>query len=318
MQTNRKPDLSIIVPAFNEERFIGRQLGTLRRHTASLRTQIIVVDNGSRDRTMEIASRAGADIVLQRFGTVASIRNAGASLAEADVLTFMDADVFPTEAWAARIAYVVEQARAMPMITGSWVSVPEECSWIEKYWFRPLEHGASTHINSGHMIISKRLFAELGGFDPRLRTGEDYDLSIRARDTGAQLIDNVELKVIHEGYPKNVREFFGREVWHGTGDFQSLNGFLSSKIAMLGFVVLHGQLLGWTTSLLGGGPVWGALSTGASLVVSSLASAYRYRACSLRTRIVNASLYFTYFLARGLSMYAFLAGRGNSRTRAGA
>lgn len=299
-----KPVLSVVIPAFNEERFIGRQLAVLRQHTTAFPVQIIVVDNGSRDKTRELARNGGADLVLEEQGTVAAIRNAGAQYAEADVLMFMDADVFPTEDWACHILKVIEQVRESRLLTGSWVSVPESCSWLEKNWFKPLEHGQNTHMNSGHMIISKRLFKELGGFDPVLRTGEDFDISMRACAAGAKLVDDVSLRVIHEGYPKTLAEFMRREIWHGTGDCQSWRVFFRSKIAVLGFLVVHGQLVGWVASLLLREPAWGLIAICGSLALSLLASVYRYRSVGLRTRIVTTVLYFFYFIARGLSPYA--------------
>lgn len=302
-----KPALTVVIPAFNEERFIARQLATLRRHTAAFETQVIVVDNGSSDRTVELARTGGADLVLQERGSVAAVRNAGARHAAADVLMFIDADVFLTEAWARRIGEVIDKVRCDRVLTGSWVSVPPDCTWLERYWFKPLEHGRNTHMNSGHMIVSKALFDELGGFDATLETGEDFDFSMRARAAGATLIDDVALKVIHEGYPKSVREFMRREIWHGTGDCQSVRTFFGSRVAVIGFLVLHGLVLGWALSLLTHWPGWGWLATVAVVGISLLSSLYRYRRVDLRTRTITTLLYVCYFLARGLSLYAAAA-----------
>lgn len=300
-----KPALSIIIPTFNEERFIGRQLVELRNHTRKLPVEIIVVDNGSRDRSMEIARQAGADIVIAEEGTVAAVRNAGARRASADVLVFLDADVFPTAAWAERLGAIVDHLRQSPRtMTGSWVSVPQDCSWIERYWFRPLEQRQNSHINSGHMIISAELFKELGGFDPSLKTGEDFDISMRARAAGAKIIDDKSLIVIHEGYPKVLREFVRREIWHGLGDCQSLRGFLGSKVAVLGFLLLHMQVVGWALSLLRQDLLWGGSATGVALAASLAASLHRYQGADLPTRITTTFLYFCYFVARGISPYA--------------
>src|SRR5690606_23410008 len=119
-----KPDLTVVVPTFNEERFIARQILALRQYTEKLTVQIVVVDNGSQDRTVALATQAGADIILHEEGTVGAIRNAGAKEACASVLAFMDADVFPTAIWADRIRGVIDQLNVNERIlTGSWVSV---------------------------------------------------------------------------------------------------------------------------------------------------------------------------------------------------
>jgi GT2 family glycosyltransferase len=314
------PELTVVIPAFNEERFISRQLGELRRHTTRLSVvQIIVVDNGSTDRTMQLARDAGADLVLSAKGTVGAIRNLGASHGTADVIAFMDADVFPTAQWAERIAGVVQKVRTEPMLfTGSWVSVPDECTWLERHWFKPLEHGKNTHINSGHMIVSRTLFERLRGFDGRLKTGEDFDISMRAVAAGATLHDDPVLKVIHEGYPQSVREFMRREIWHGAGDWQTLRGALSSKVALVAFVVLHGLLAGWITSAALR-TLWpGLVATLIGLGLCFAASCYRYRGVTWRTRIVTTLLYLLYFISRGLSPYALMRRTGKRKPAQGA
>lgn len=304
-QTSHSPDISIVIPAFNEKRFIGRQLDLLRQLTKSLATQIVVVDNGSVDGTPEIARQHGCDEVLNASGTVAAIRNQGAQHAKAGVLVFMDADVFPTELWADRIKLVVTKIAAdARYVTGSWVSVPDDCSWIERYWFKPLENGQNSHINSGHFIIGRSFFDEIGGFDVRLRTGEDFDISMRAKAAGAVLCDDPLLRVIHEGYPKTLAEFSRREIWHGTGDCQSLRVFLSSKVALVGFGVLHLLALGTIVALVSGRLVWMAIPLCMGLGAAAVAASIRYKNASLLTRLVNSAMYFVYFCSRGLSPYA--------------
>lgn len=300
-------DLSIIVPAFNEAKFIARQMRELRRHTPGLDTQIIVVDNGSTDGTRELAREAGADLVLQAGGTVGANRNLGVRAATAPVLAFMDADVFPTEQWRERIAQVVAEVRANPdLLTGSWVSVPDDCSWLERHWFLPLEHGANTHMNSGHMIISRQLFDRVSGFDPKLRTGEDFDISMRAIQSGAALRDDVTLKVIHEGFPHTLAQFFRRETWHGAGDWQTMRTLLSSKVAAVGFVVFHSLVAGLAAALLLRSPAPLAAALALGLALSAASSWHRYRRIGLATRLVTTILYFVYFIARGLSPYAMV------------
>jgi GT2 family glycosyltransferase len=274
---------------------------------------IIVADNNSTDQTASLARSSGADEVITVSGTVASIRNEAAARAPGDVIIFMDADVFPTDQWAARLPDVVTAvASERNIVTGSWVAVPPDPTWIERHWFKPLENGSNSHINSGHLIVSRALFDQMGGFDAGLRTGEDFDFSVRARSLGARVVDDSKLLVIHEGYPKRLGEFVRREVWHGTGDWRSFRTFLGSKIAILGFVIFHAHLLGLLLLLTGSVmPLLVAVVGG--LGFGALASFVRYRRAALGSRLVNSWLYYVYFLARGLSPYAALLRKGGKK-----
>lgn len=307
------PDVTVVVPAFNERRFIADMMTTLRRSTKDVRAQVIVVDNGSTDGTADAARAAGADLVLEVPGTVAAIRNEGARHATGSVLVFLDADVFVTKAWAARIPGVIQEARRRRIVTGSWVAVPARSSWIETHWFSPLQHGGNSHINSGHLIVSRTFFWELGGFDSSLVTGEDVDFSNRARRAGGLIVDDASLKVVHEGYPKTLKSFFRREIWHGVGDCQTWRAFRNSKVALAGFAVLHLQVIGLLVAVLLKAPAWFIGAVLVSALISLAASSIRYKSVTLATRIVTTGLYYIYFVARGVSLYARAGMLGSRR-----
>src|SRR5262245_35655412 len=90
--------LSVIIPAFNEERFLPQTLGCLRQAAEQIGfaperdIETIVVDNASSDRTAEIALAAGAKVISVPEHNIARVRNVGARTASADLLVFLDAD----------------------------------------------------------------------------------------------------------------------------------------------------------------------------------------------------------------------------------
>lgn len=85
-------DVSFIIPAFNEERFIGRCLGSVASQDCDLETEIIVSDYRSTDRTRDIAGRYGKVVKCPDRG-IAKGRNYGAEFADGELLAFLDADV---------------------------------------------------------------------------------------------------------------------------------------------------------------------------------------------------------------------------------
>ena len=89
--------LSIIIPAFNEERLIERCLQSISvslvaNFTPGVTSEIIVVDNNSTDKTADLARQAGAQVVFEPINQIGRARNAGAAEATGDWLLFLDAD----------------------------------------------------------------------------------------------------------------------------------------------------------------------------------------------------------------------------------
>ena len=93
--------ISIVVPAFNEEKLIGRSLQSIRMAaTAFLQIgweyEIIVCDNNSSDRTGEFARAQGAHVLFESVNQISRARNTGAAAANGEWLVFVDADSFPS------------------------------------------------------------------------------------------------------------------------------------------------------------------------------------------------------------------------------
>ena len=93
--------ISIIVPAFNEEKLIERSLLSIRSAATTFSQvgwehEIIVCDNNSTDRTGELARAQGARVFFEPVNQISRARNAGAAAANGEWLVFVDADSFPS------------------------------------------------------------------------------------------------------------------------------------------------------------------------------------------------------------------------------
>lgn len=92
-------DLSIIIPAYNEEKNLCRCIKALE-NCSSTDYEIIVVDGKSTDKTVEIAEKyADKVIVEEKRSGIAAARNLGVRLSKAENLAFLDADSVPCKAW---------------------------------------------------------------------------------------------------------------------------------------------------------------------------------------------------------------------------
>lgn len=88
---------SIIIPAYNEEKWLPKTLTELSASMAAIKQpgEVIVVDNNSSDKTRQIALAHGAKVVFEPINQISRARNTGARTAEGEYLIFLDADTIP-------------------------------------------------------------------------------------------------------------------------------------------------------------------------------------------------------------------------------
>lgn len=99
----QRPLISIVIPAFNEARFIGACLESLQRQDFPGPYEIVVADNNSTDATSAIARKFGARVVFASQPGVCAARQAGTEAAGGQIIVSTDADtVFPIN-WLSRI-----------------------------------------------------------------------------------------------------------------------------------------------------------------------------------------------------------------------
>jgi len=85
---------SIIIPAYNEEKYLPRTLISAKEALAKIELsgEIIVVDNNSTDKTPEIARKYGVKVIFEEYNQISRARNAGARAANGNYFVFLDAD----------------------------------------------------------------------------------------------------------------------------------------------------------------------------------------------------------------------------------
>jgi glycosyltransferase involved in cell wall biosynthesis len=114
----KKSLISCIVPVFNGERYLGESLDSIFEQTYRP-LQVIVVDDGSADRTAEIGRSYGSRILLlqQPNGGSAAAKNQGISVAEGEYIAFLDADdVWHPDKLARKIARLRERSENRPLL----------------------------------------------------------------------------------------------------------------------------------------------------------------------------------------------------------
>jgi glycosyltransferase involved in cell wall biosynthesis len=230
--------ISFVVPAFNEAANIANVLRRIIKFSAGqLDYEIIAIDNFSSDKTIDELNRFnGVDIIkLTQKHTVAYVRNLGWRRARYDTVAFIDGDVLLTEEWVSEMVRLQSVSFPDNFIFGATYSLSESPGWIETSWFSLMRNVNRKYINGGNLITVKSVLTRLHGFNDQLISGEDVDFCRRAELLEIKISHNSKLKVFHEGYPKNCKSFFLREIWHGVGDVQTFSGFFRSRTAVLAF-----------------------------------------------------------------------------------
>lgn len=177
--------LSVVVPAFNEEKFLGETLASIHAALVPLgargwESEIVVCDNNSTDRTADLARASGARVVFEPINQIARARNTGAAQATGDWLLFVDADSQPSPALLAEMIEMIERGDCLA--GGSTV-------WFDRFHLGAaaanlLWNGVSRTFKwvAGSFIFCETAaFRALGGFDLGLYASEEIDLSKRLK-----------------------------------------------------------------------------------------------------------------------------------------
>jgi glycosyltransferase involved in cell wall biosynthesis len=240
-------DFSIVIPAKNEEANIGRCLDSIfavEWDTGEF--EVIVVDNGSSDRTAAIAALKGAKVLIQPGLSISGLRNFGALEASGEILAFIDADCTVGVQWLRQASYYLERPEVVCF--GSPPEVPENPTWVQSAWFmvrRKAELvGETEWLESMNMFIRRDPFLSCGGFDEILATCEDYDLSLRLKRYGKVLSDR-RIVAVHHGEAATLGHFFRKELWRGKSNFAGVlqHGFRVSELPSLVAPTLHCLLI---------------------------------------------------------------------------
>lgn len=184
--------ISVVVPAFNEERLLGSSLKCIREGMSAFPGgELIVCDNNSTDRTAEIARQAGAKVVFEPVNQISRARNAGAAAATGDWLLFIDADSFPSAALFAEVARTL----ADPGILAGGSTVAFEDADLAPRTAVRIWNAVSRAMKwaaGSFMFCETAAFRRVGGFSEELYASEELDLYRRlkqlARDEGRRIV----------------------------------------------------------------------------------------------------------------------------------
>ena len=247
--------ICVVVPALNEEAHIQACLSCLEAQTLPRdRFEVILVDNGSTDRTVAVAGGFETRLALRILSlpgcTISELRNRGAALATGPILAFLDADCMPQPTWLEE-ALVRAQENTL---WGAHYLIPHDATWVGRTWFKyqaTAQAGTVSYLPAGCLFLTRSAFIALGGFDSSVETGEDVELCERARAQGMNVIAYPALAVYHEGTPRTLSRFYRQNRWHGKHLLQVVLASLpSTRIIPLLSVTVYTLVMFWAALLV--------------------------------------------------------------------
>ena len=204
------PTVSVIVPCYNEERFIGQTLENLIQQYPSQAYEIIVIDGMSEDSTRDMVEQfqklhpdSSIRLVLNPDRSIPKSLNLGIEHATGEVIARMDAHAFPSTGYIRRCVEVLSNGEAevvgMPCLVQAGADTVTARA-IALAVSHPFGIGDARYRLTGDKdrqeavdtvafaCFRKSLWQQLGGYDESLLTNEDYDFNYRARLQGDRVI----------------------------------------------------------------------------------------------------------------------------------
>lgn len=184
----RRVKVSIIIPAFNEEKLLRQTLRGVKAAApafdeAGWAWEVIVCDNNSTDSTAAIAAAEGALVIFEPINQISRARNRGAAPATGDWLLFVDADSIPSRELLGAVVRTIqrpdcigggatvrtdERHLGFDLLVGLW-------NWLSR---------ARRWMAGSFIFCETAAFRELGGFTDRLFAAEEIDFSHRLNALG--------------------------------------------------------------------------------------------------------------------------------------
>jgi len=194
MKVEEKPAISVVIPAYNEEKYLPQCFKALNNQRFSLPYEIIVVDNNSSDLTAKIARKMKARVVFEKKKGVGPARQRGTVIAGAPIIAQLDADTMPDASWLSEIykmfstdkdKQIIGVSGPMPFFDATWPTKFLVNQIYDKLVFQvlPLFCG-NAFFRGGNFAFRKSVWKDVGGYSLEAAWHEDLELAKRLKNKG--------------------------------------------------------------------------------------------------------------------------------------
>jgi glycosyltransferase involved in cell wall biosynthesis len=179
-----QPLVSVVIPVRNGERFLREALDSVLTQVYEP-LELIVVDDGSTDRSGDIARACGVHVIRQEYRGLAAARNAGIAAAQGELIGFIDADDVWLPGKLERQVEYLRDRSDVGFVYTSWTILLEPGANLPPQFARDWRRPRAGYLPSA-LIVRREVLDQVGLFDPTYAIGDDADWLARANDAGIQ------------------------------------------------------------------------------------------------------------------------------------
>jgi len=233
--------VSIIITTFNEETNIGKLLIVLNKQMENIAGEIIMVDAGSSDKTVNIAKKFVSSLYVRRGISRAAGRNVGVRFAKNDVIVMTDAGCIPHKDWLRKITGPLYDSE-IDIVAGFYsmeVNTPFQKAAAVFMGVLPQDFNETFLPSTRSIAFRKDVWKKVGGFPEELKdTAEDTVFNYKAIKVAAKIV-RVKNATVRWGILNSFFEVLKKMYKYAKGDAQSKifwnpgQGFSSHNLKVL-------------------------------------------------------------------------------------
>ncbi len=188
---NVEYDISFVIPVLNGSKTIQNCLNSILSQTSEMNYEVIVVDNGSTDETLDIVKNVDVNLIVEQKRGRSFARNCGVNKAKGKWIAFIDCDVELDNQWLSNLAPIIKDD-LYNVIQGKIIPKSLQINSFSQFREKLLAfqtHGSfcslndirfvAPQCNTAACVVKRSAIIEVGQFDTSLDTHEDYDLGWR-------------------------------------------------------------------------------------------------------------------------------------------
>jgi glycosyltransferase involved in cell wall biosynthesis len=263
--------VSVVIPALNEEVIIEQCLTSIRRQTHPV--ELILIDNGSIDRTAEIAAQYCDTVLIKPGYSLAEMRDLGARTATGDIIVTTDADCIAPPNWIEELIKPFQDPK-VAAVGGAFRPINPNPLSRFYCWCSSIMQGTFGLFQGANMAYTKKAYLQSPGYADAKRA-EDWNLSWKIKKQG-------KTRYLRRAYTRTEIPFNRQIEYPG--------GILSFILSIIGAIINHPLLMGF----------------GAGYVGSELTTfLYRHKSNLRRSHMALTALVIVYFSRRFITGFSW-------------